>query len=280
MSEAQNASWRWLHEPLVHFVLLGTLVFVVYALWTDDPPGARVSAESAPMETLRSDWRARGGVPPTPAEEERLKRQWLEEEVLYRRAIELGLDERDTVVRRRLVQRMRFLIEDTTAVPEPDDLQLQAWVDAHPEKYTQPSETSLEQVFFSRAKRGDHLVADAEGAARDLANSAEAKVEGDPFPRGHELEDQTPEELGRAFGAAFARAVDGMPIGEWRGPIKSSYGVHVVRVVRRNEAKPASLERVQERARSDWLYVERQRLNREAIDALVDRYAQEGSKSR
>ncbi len=275
VSEAQSPRRRWLHEPLLHFVLLGALVFVAYETWTDGRSGARISPDSAPINMLRGDWKARVGVAPTPEEEERLKRQWLEEEVLYRRAMELGLGESDTVVRRRLVQRMRFLIEDTTPVPEPEDLQLQVWVDAHPEKYAEPSTVSLEQVFFSRAKRGDHLVIDADAAARKLASSADANVEGDPFPRGSALERQTPESLSRAFGAAFTREIEDIPVGEWHGPIESSYGLHVVRLDGRSEARPAALEHVRERARADWLYAERQRLNHDAVQALVDRYVEE-----
>ncbi len=188
--------------------------------------------------------------------------------------MELGLGESDTVVRRRLVQRMRFLIEDTTPVPEPDDLQLQTWVDAHPKKYAEPSSVSLEHVFFSRVRRGDRLAADAEAGARKLASSADANVGGDPFPRGHDFENQTPESLRRAFGVAFAQEIEALPVGEWRGPIESSYGLHVVRVLRRSEPKPAVVDHVGKRARSDWLYAKRQRLNREAVQALIDRYVE------
>jgi peptidyl-prolyl cis-trans isomerase C len=141
---------HWLREPVVHFVVLGAAVFVVYALFADTPPPHSLTADDAPIAQLRSDWQARTGAPPSTAEEQRLRANWLEEEALYRRALELGLDESDTIVRRRLVQRMRFLIEDTTPVAEPDDARLREWINAHPGQYIEPALLFLDHVFFSR----------------------------------------------------------------------------------------------------------------------------------
>jgi peptidyl-prolyl cis-trans isomerase C len=263
---------RWLREPVVHFVVLGAAVFAIHAMVRRPPPTHPLSADDAPIARLRSDWSTRSGTPPDAAEEQRLKEQWLEEEVLYRRAIELGLNESDTVVRRRLVQRMRFLIEDTTPVPEPDDLQLRAWIDAYPEKYTEAARMSLDHVFFSRMKRGDGLHADAKSVAAELKASPDAAVAGDPFPRGKHLQDSTVDAIARAFGTGFAQSVRVLPVGEWHGPVESSYGLHVVRVTGRIEETPQQVEAVRERARADWIYHERKQLNREAIDAIVRRY--------
>lgn len=266
---------RWLREPLVHFLALGAAVFVAYALLRDNRSGARLTSSEAPIARLRSDWLERTGVAPTEIEEQRLKEQWLEEEVLVRRALELGLDRDDTVIRRRLVQRMRFLIEDTTPVPEPDELQLRAWVDAHPERYREASRTSFDQLFFSRAKRGEHLAADAELAAMALKANPHATVESDPFPRGDHFERYTKDAITKAFGFAFSERLEGLSSGHWRGPIESSYGLHLVKVTLRVPASPPSFEAVRERARTDWIYEQRKRLNRDAIEAIIGRYDKE-----
>jgi peptidyl-prolyl cis-trans isomerase C len=273
-----NRSWpRWLREPVVHFVALGTAVFVGYAIWQEPQPTDPLTADDAPIAQLRSDWNARTGAPPGSAEEKRLKEEWLEEEVLFRRALELGLDEHDTIVRRRLVQRMRFLIEDTTPIPEPDDLQLRAWIDAHPERYAEAARFSLDHVFFSRSKRGASLSTDAQRAAATLKAAPDATVPGDPFPRGNHLDGDTRSAIARTFGAAFAERASALPVGDWHGPFESSYGLHVVRVTRRIEEAPPSFDAARDRARADWSYEERKRRNQEAVEAIIRRYAGEGS---
>jgi hypothetical protein len=266
---------HWLREPVVHFVALGAAVFALYALFADGKPPRSLTADDAPIAQLRSDWQARTGIPPSAAEEQRLKAEWLEEEGLYRHARELGLDEGDTIVRRRLVQRMRFLIEDTTPVAEPDDAHLRAWIDAHPDKYVEPTRMSLDHVFFSRSKRGIELEADAEHATAALKATPNAAVGGDPFPRGNHLSDYTPNMIARSFGAAFAEQVSALSVGGWHGPVESSYGLHVVRVTSRTEEMPLSFEAARERARSDWMYDQRKRLDREAVEAILNRYADE-----
>lgn len=273
---SRSPAWRrWLQEPLLHFVVLGIAVFALYAVGHDrqlEP----LSEEDAPVEQLSLDWQTRTGSRPTAEERDRLVEQWLEEEALYRRALELGLDRSDTVVRRRLVQRMRFLVEDTTPIGEPDDGELRGWIAEHAADYAEPARLSFEHRFFSRGKRGAHLASDAETAAASLRESPDATVTGDPFPRGKRLLDQTPASIARLFGRGFADHLTELPLGRWSGPIESSYGLHVVRVTERRAAASASFEAIRDRARADWMYAERKRLNEQAVDRLVTRYAAEG----
>ncbi len=271
---------RWLREPVVHFVALGTLVFAIYALLQAPRPPYRLTVDDAPIGQLRADWTARHRTSPDEADEQRLKEDWLEEEVLYQRARELGLDENDTVVRRRLVQRMRFLIEDTTPIPEPDDLQLRAWIDAHPKRYVEPALVSFEHVFFSRSQRGAHLERDAENAAAALRANPGEKVADDPFPRGNRMQDASPTAITRAFGSAFGEEIARLRVGAWHGPVASSYGLHVVRVISRGQPRLPTLETARDRARADWVYEERQRLDREAVDAIIQRYSGRGPETR
>jgi hypothetical protein len=271
---------RWLREPVVHFVALGTVVFAIYAILQEPQPPHRLTVDDAPIEQLRADWAARNRAPPNEADEHRLKKDWLEEEVLYERARELALGENDTVVRRRLVQRMRFLIEDTTPIREPDDLQLRAWIDAHRERYVEPARVSFEHVFFSRSQRGAHLERDAVNTTTALRVDPDQEVAGDPFPRSNRLENASPATIARAFGAAFAEEISRLGVGVWHGPIASSYGLHVVRVTAREESMLPTLETARDRARADWVYEERQRLNREAVDAIIQRYSGRGPATR
>lgn len=272
----RKIDWRrWFREPLVHFVLLGSGAFGLYAL-VDSPSVEPLTGDGAPIEELTRDFQARTGAPPTDAERAHLVRRWLEEEALYRRALELGLDRSDTVVRRRLIQRMRFLVEDTTPVVEPDDAELRAWVAAHAADYEEPVRLTFEHLFFSRGKRGSNIARDAQAAARQLTKTPEVSVDADPFPRGALLREQTPASIARSFGAAFADRLTGLPVGGWHGPIESSYGLHLARVTSRTEAAMPSFEAIRERVRADWVYAERHRLNREAVDRLIRGYAVSG----
>ncbi|MGD8608721.1 MAG: peptidylprolyl isomerase [Myxococcales bacterium] len=266
---------RWLREPLVHFIVLGSAVFAMYAMMKDHRPGP-LTEKDAPVEQLVRDWQARTGTLPSAEQRDRLVRQWLEEEALYRRALELGLDRTDTVVRRRLVQRMRFLVEDTTPVPEPDETDLRAWVTEHADQYAEPARLSFEHRFFSRGKRGIDVARDAEAAAAALRESPETPVRGDPFPRGERFVDQKPASIARSFGKHFADRLMELPVGSWSGPIESSYGLHVARVTERHARTPSSLDAIRARVRADWIYAERQRRNEQAVDRLVTRYATEG----
>jgi len=272
VNEGRRAWWR---EPLVHFVVLGGLVFFAHRLLFGAPPPEYVAPEDAPVEQIRQDWRAARGALPSAQEEAALIQEWVEDEILYRRAIELGLDQNDTIVRRRLVQRMRFFLEDTHRIEPPTDSELQAWLELHPHEFAMPAKVSFTHRFFSRGKRGDALTADARSALETLRNDSTAAVEGDPFFRGSSFEDTTLAEIRRAFGREFEESIADLPLEQWMGPVKSSYGLHLVYVRNRTSAEAPKLEMVREKVEQDWLQAERDRHNEEALAKLRARYAPE-----
>ena len=272
MNEGRRAWWR---EPLVHFVVLGGLVFFAHRLLFGAPPSEYVAPEDAPVEQIRQDWFTAKGAHPSAEEESALVQEWVEDEILYRRAIELGLDQNDTIVRRRLVQRMRFFLEDTYRIEPPTDRELQAWLELHPHEFAMPPKASFTHRFFSRGKRGDELTADARSALETLRNDSTAAVEGDPFFRGSTFEDTTPAEIRRAFGREFEESIADLPLEQWMGPVKSSYGLHLVYVRNRTSAEVPKLETVREKVEQDWLQAERDRHNEEALAKLRARYAPE-----
>ena len=259
----------------MHFVLLGGLVFFAHRVLFGAPPSEYVAPKDAPVEQLREDWFAARGALPSAEEESALVQEWVEDEILYRRAIELGLDQNDTIVRRRLVQRMRFFLEDTYRVEPPTDSELQAWLEQHPHEFAMPAKVSFTHRFFSRGKRGAELTADARSALGTLQNDSAAVVEGDAFFRGSTFEDITPAEIKRAFGSEFEERIAGLPLEQWMGPVKSSYGLHLVYVRSRTSAEAPKLETVRDEVERDWLEAERDRHNEEALAKLRARYAPE-----
>jgi hypothetical protein len=270
VTEGRRAWWR---EPLVHFVVLGGLVFFAHRVLFGTAPSEYVAAEDAPLEQIRQDWFAVKGAFPSAEEEAALVHEWVDDEILYRRAIELGLDQNDTIVRRRLVQRMRFFLEDTHRIESPTDTQLQAWLEQHPHKFAMPAKVSFMHRFFSRGKRGAELAADARSVLETLQDDSKAVVESDPFFRGSTFEDITPAEIKRAFGTEFGESIADLPLGQWMGPVKSSYGLHLVYVRNRTSAEAPKLETVRDKVEKDWMQAERDRHNEEALARLRARYA-------
>ncbi|MCB9754271.1 MAG: peptidyl-prolyl cis-trans isomerase [Myxococcales bacterium] len=273
-----TAPRRWLREPLIRFLLLGALIYVgalVRAGALDDRAGTRdelrVPAEA--VARARDEWRQRTGRDPDGAETRAAVEPFVREELLVREARRLGLERGDLVIRRRLAQKMRFVIEELATAPEPTDVELEAWVRAHPERYRSPARVSFEHRFFARSQRGDATAQDA-AAALDLldAGASPESAGGDSFAHGREFTARSEDELRRLFGPAFATAVLELEPGAWRGPIASSFGLHVVRVTRRDAGAPARLEDVREAARADWRAERRARAQEEELRQRLARY--------
>lgn len=199
---------------------------------------------------------------------------WFEEEVLYREALARGMDEGDLIVRRRLVQKMRLLLETAADVREPDAAALQAWIDAHPARYGELRRISLEHVFLSRSLRREQLAAEAAALAARLRAPAAALAPlpaGDPHPAGSAMADAGPRDLQRVFGAALAAQLAELALGEWQGPLRSALGLHFVRIHAR-EATPPQLAAVRERALRDHLLEQRRTQTELALADLKARY--------
>jgi hypothetical protein len=262
---------RWQREPLVHFIALGAALFAVHH-WVAPAPPQRIVLSDAVINGLRQDHVRRTGTPPTTEEEAALIQRYVDDEVLYREALALGLDRGDIIVRRRLVQKMEFLNEDLEPIPEPSAAELQAYAEAHPERYAAPARVALTHVFLSTDRRGQDAERGAAALRAQLLAGADPAGLGDPFLRGREFPLRTERELAAIFGAPFAARVISEPVGTWSEPLRSSYGVHLVRVTGRQAAHPPDLADIGEAARRDWREERRARANRAALARLRERY--------
>lgn len=269
---------RLLKEPLLQFLFLGALIFAADALLNDRTAGLngdhyRIRVTSQHMDAMRTVFRNEHGRLPTDTELQVSLEQWLEEQMLYRQGLALGLEERDVIVRRQLVQKMRFLIEDALPVKEPDEEALQAWLDEHPERYGRGPTVSLQQVFISRGRHGEESESKAVELLERLRQAPESfEALGDKAAVGGIVQDADVERLRRDFGQSFARAVHALPDNEWHGPIRSGLGLHLVRITERAEFAAASLEDVRDRVRNDLRLYQREQANREAMQRLRERF--------
>lgn len=277
MTNDTNPFMTWLREPLARFLLLGLAIFAVdRALNGVTGPGQKpehIVVTATQQSALAEVFRAEHGREPRADELQARLNRWIDEQVLYREALALGLDRRDIIVQRQLTQKMRFLIEDTMQATEPSMAELQAWLDQHVEQYGHPSTISFEQVFLSRGRQGERLAAEAARIGQQLQHDPAAFVGlGDAFLVGQVMTAADAERLRKDFGEGFAASLKNLPAGEWSGPVASSFGMHWVRVTERGNFRSATLTEVAERVRVDYQIAQREEKNRRALAELRTRY--------
>jgi peptidyl-prolyl cis-trans isomerase C len=251
----------WLREPLLHFLLLGTAMFAAYGYLQPAGGGVASSKQIAlTLDELRqldlyfeSQWQR----PPTPEEFRNLVEDKVQEEVLYREALAMGLDKDDTIVRRRMAQKLRFLAEDVAAAHEPTTDVLKAWFDKHNDKFALPSRVSFRHLYFSPDRRGQHARDDAAKALAQLAGQPEATTLAtalaDPFMFQEYYRDRAPDYLGKEFGPQFAQAVAHLAPGSWSGPIESGFGWHLVFVDTVIPGRIPAFEEIEPDVKTAWL---------------------------
>jgi hypothetical protein len=240
---------RGAREPAVHFVVLGLVLFAVYrAVSHETPPRRVITLSPREIAGLREDHRQRFGAPPTPDEEAKIVARLVDEELLYREALALGLDRGDIIVRRRMVQKMEFLGE--SAGREPTRQELEEYLSSRPDRYREAEALTFEHVFVGRDRH-----ADAEGVlgriAEELRQGEDPGRLGDPFLRGREFAHLTEAQIAALLGTSFAREAAGLGVGVWSPPIASSYGLHLVRIRDRHPARVPDLADVRARVLSD-----------------------------
>ena len=191
----------------------------------------------------------------------------IREEVLYREALAMGLDQEDTVIRRRLAQKIEFLTEDLAQAVEPTDQELATYFAENAERYRMAPRLTFSHVYFSVDSRGAEAGKAAEALMARLVDGTENRSLdelGDRFMLRSRYVDDTPEEIGRLFGGGFAAEVAELPVGSWQGPVESGYGLHLVLVEERTDSRLPELAEVRGRVRDDLVSARR----KEADEAL------------
>jgi parvulin-like peptidyl-prolyl isomerase len=243
---------KLLREPLVHFCVLGVLLFAASSIYRRHVDAHRIVVSPERTAQLANRYALQFGAPPDAATLASLIEQDTHEEMLFRQGLALHLDRDDEIVRRRVVEKMRFLLQDRAAPAEPSDAQLEQFYTAHSARYAAPERVTFTHVYFS----GDETARSRAQAA--LAELKQGRVSprelGDAFPDLYDFAGYEPDQVVRLFGRTpFADAVLTVTLGEWSGPYHSSYGWHLVRVDARQPARQASFAEVRERVRTDYL---------------------------
>lgn len=277
---AGHPVWSWLREPLVHFLLIGLALFAVHRVINPKPessaPSNRIELTEDDVRQISIAWMAQGRPAPTPEQMQSLMEAKVHEEVLYREALALGLDKDDTIVKRRLAQKMEFLAEDLSALPEPTSADLKAWFGQNAERFTLQPRTSFRHLYFSPDQRGAQTRTDAEQALAKLsgepADSQAAAGLADRFMFQEYYGDRSLEQLAKEFGPQFAQALFQLKPGLWQGPIESGYGWHLLWIDQITPGRVPAFEEIEPTVKSEWIDEQRSASKRKILDAMKARY--------
>ena len=238
-----------LKSHLFWFLLIGFLIFWVDAHF--DHAQEEIIVDKAVLARLSSLWQAQMKREPTPAELDHLVADWIGEEMFYREAKQLGLDQDDFVIRRRLVQKIKFIAEEPAA-QEPDETSLQQYFLANAKDYTLPDRFSFTQIFFQTKSAAVEIEAQLEQV------NADWNILGEPSMFTGRYLLRTPRELEAVFGAnlvASVQTLDSKKI--WQGPFRSEFGWHWIRLDERLPAELPALNTVRQQVSGDYLYAAR-----------------------
>jgi hypothetical protein len=306
-----------LRSPLLHFVLLGTLIYVVQSMRSYEPEVSIVEVRRSEIDERLESYRQQMGRAPTEPESRAIENQvienaiWLEqayalglhqydtvvhqrlllnmrflegedgpapsaedggpsEADLIARAIELGMDRSDTVVQRRLIDRVQAILRGSVRARELKDQTLTDHYEATTEQWREPALLDLSHVYFSRDRRGASTTGDATSALTLLgtqdASVHEAISSGDPFLAGHRLRGASPNRIVARLGPAFAEGVAGAPVETWFGPVESAFGQHLVWIHERVQSRIPPLAEIRKRVVEDWIEIESRKTLREHVE--------------
>ena len=269
---------RMLREPLLHFLLLGGVLFVVYSGMqkpgSSGEPGKIVITQGQ-IEHLATGFAKAWQRSPSPQELEGLIRDQVREEVYYREAIALGLDKNDTVIRRRLRQKIEFVSEDIVAHARPTEADLNAFFQAHADAFRLEPRLTFRQVFLNPKKHGEYLARDTVQLIADLnqvAGMADPATLGDSILLEHQFTDAPISEIAKQFGEKFAKKLLELKPGQWWGPVESGYGAHLVSVSELTEARMPALADVRDAVLREWDNARRLEANEKFYQELLKRY--------
>lgn len=265
-----------LREPLLHFLVLGALLFSAWS-WVNrggdvDALARQVRIGTGEMAWLKETWARQWQREPTRDELRGLITDYLREELLAREARAMGLEENDTIIRRRLAQKLEFLIQDTAQFTDPTEDDLRTFYRAHPERFQTAARISFTQILFNRQQRKDAATDAKDALDRLHGGSEDAIALGDRSLLDFEFHDVDEQAVTAQLGDRFAAAVFALPAGEWRGPVESGYGLHLVRVIDFKPGRQREFAEVKAQILERWREDRRREDNEKYFASLLKKY--------
>lgn len=264
---------RLLGEPMLHFLLIGIGLFAAYQWMAPvDSDGRRIVITRGVVDDLVTQHVAARGREPSSAELNHLVESYVRGEILYREGVRLGLDRDDIVVKRRVRQKIEVIAEEDASTRAPTDADLSAYLTANQARFVQPAILTFEQVFLGHAASGPEVVQAVAITREGLRSGTDPEKLGKPTLLPRRMTRTPADMVARDFGASFADALENVPIGEWAGPIDSSFGAHYVRVADRTPAAAPHLAAVRDQVVREWENERRQRARDDAYTKMRGEY--------
>jgi parvulin-like peptidyl-prolyl isomerase len=268
-------------EPLAHFLLIGAGLFLLFG-WRGGPaslPAGQSGPPSGKIVVTRDDidqtiatftktWQR----PPTEEEAKGLVEDLVRNEIYYREAMAIGLDRDDGVIRRRMRQKMEFILEDISAQTEPTDEELLAYMKKHPDSYRVDPQIAFRHVYVNATRRGKNAEADARQIQAKLNDGMDPNTAGDPILLDAEIKLSPLWDIKKQFGEEFGRNLLELKSGKWEGPVRSGYGLHLVLVEKRVGGRLPELKEVRDTVRRDLMAARQKELKDAAYSKLRERY--------
>ncbi len=262
LTDRVRGLWR---EPLLHFLLAGAVIFALFGGAVNDPSDRSITVSEAQLRGLTEQWEQTWGRQPTPSEVDGLIRDYVKDEVYYREALRLGLDQDDIILRRRMRSKMEFLVAAESEAETPSDAALQAWLNERQTKYATNPILSFDQIFVGEDRNVASIITRLNQGGDPAQYSSPLSV-----PR--HLEDIPAQEIDRQFGEGFAKLLGAQPVGQWRGPVASGFGQHIVRLRKITPGAIPPLANIRQMVENDWRAANRSRREAKAYQALLDGY--------
>lgn len=250
-------------QPLLWFVIVGLALFVADSQLSDD--SSEIIVTPALRDRLATLWTTQTGLIATESELNALVDNWVKEEVLYQEALRLGLDQEDSIVRRRLVQKLGFIAESEIA-PAPELGQLEQFYQQHLADYTLPERYSLQQLYFQQ-------LADAEHALTQINAGTEAQELGESSMLNPSYAYRSALDLNATFGAGFSDQLASLEVGRWQGPLQSGFGFHLLFINAVHPEQVTPLEAVQQQVLLDYQRAQQINARDIYIDRLLENYS-------
>jgi hypothetical protein len=245
----------------------------VFGLIRDPAPEApnRIVVDAGQVAQLRAQFNRTWMRPPTDAELAGLIENHVRDEVFYREALAMGLDQNDPLIRRRMRQKLEFILEDFSADSKPSDQELNRFLGQYPDRFRLEPQISFHQVYLNPDKYGN-LETHAARILKDLQAGAKPESLGDPTLMRRTFELAPLSIIARSFGDAFAQDIAKLSPGGWTGPLYSGLGGHLVMVTEHSKARMPELTEVRAQVEREFLAQRRRELKDLAYRKLREGY--------
>ena len=263
---------KLLKEPFVHFLLIGAGLFLLYGQLNDTAgdPEQRIVVSAGRIEQLASIFMKTWQRAPTRGELQGLIHEFVLEEAYYRRAVEMGIDRDDTIIRRRLRQKLEFLTDDTASLVEPTDEELEKYLAENEDSFRDSPTYTFQQAYFNPEKHGD----DPEAyVAQQLVALRSFKTDvADVSLLRTSFNEATSRTVDGTFGAGFSRQLDQLEVGAWQGPVRSGLGFHLIWIDSRTPGRLPELAEIRPVVKREWSNARRLAVREEVNASLLEGY--------